>query len=64
MSRDIPEGTRHNLSNITEIVETRRLKEIKNFEAREQMAAWRRTHGFDRNDTCVCAVFFAYRLKN
>ena len=26
-----------------------RLKEIKNFQAREQLATWRRAHGYDRN---------------
>ena len=29
---------------------------MKNFEARERVAAWRRTRGFDRDVTRVCGI--------
>ena len=47
---------RHKLAKITEIVEAHCLKKMKNFEAREQVATWRRAHDFYLHDTWVCGV--------
>ena len=35
---------------IMETVAAYRLKELQYFQAREQLATWRRTHGYDRDD--------------
>ena len=40
---------RQKLAKVTETVAAYRLREMKNFQAREQLATWRRTHGFDRD---------------
>ena len=37
------------LDKVMETAAAYRLKEIKNFQAREQLATWRRVHGYDRN---------------
>ena len=42
---------RQKLANVTETVAAYRLREMKYFQAREQHAAWRRTHGYDRDDS-------------
>ena len=42
---------RQKLANVTEIVAAYRLKELQHFQAREQLATWRRTHSYDRNDS-------------
>ena len=42
---------RQKLAKVTETVAAYRLREIKNSQAREQLATWRRTHGFDRDDS-------------
>ena len=42
---------RKTLANITETVAAYRLREMKYFQAREQHATWRRTHGYDRDDS-------------
>ena len=39
------------LAKVTETVAAYRLREMKNFQAREQLANWRGTHGFDRDDS-------------
>ena len=44
---------RHKLAKVTETVAPYRLRQLKNFRAREQLATWRRTHGFDRDDSWV-----------
>ena len=44
---------RQKLVKVTETVAAYRLREMKNFQAREQLATWRRTHGFDRGDSWV-----------
>ena len=42
---------RHKLEKVTETVAAYRLREMKNFQAREQLATWRKTNGFDRDDS-------------
>ena len=42
---------RQKLAKVTETVSAYRLKEMKYFQAREQLATWRRTHGYDRDDS-------------
>ena len=44
---------RQKLAKVTETVAAYRLREMKSFQAREQLATWRRTHGFDRDDSWV-----------
>ena len=44
---------RQKLTKVTETVAAYRLREMKSFQAREQLATWRRTHGFDRGDSWV-----------
>ena len=44
---------RQKLAKVTETVAPYRLREMKNFQAREQLATWRRTRGFDRDDSWV-----------
>ena len=36
---------------VMETVAAYRLKELQPFQAREQLATWRRTHGYDRDDS-------------
>ena len=36
---------------VMETVAAYRLKELQYFQAREQLATWRRTHGYDRDDS-------------
>ena len=38
------------LAKVTETVAAYRLRELQYFQAREQLATWRKTHGYDRND--------------
>ena len=40
---------RQKLAKVTETVAAYRLREMKNLQAREQLATWRRTHGYDRD---------------
>ena len=42
---------RKKLANVTETVVAHRLRELQYLQAREQLAIWRRTHGYDRNDS-------------
>ena len=42
---------RQKLAKVTETVAPYRLWEMKYFQAREQLATWRRTHGYDRDDS-------------
>ena len=42
---------RQKLAKVTETVEGYRLREMKNLQAVEELATWRRTHGYDRNDS-------------
>ena len=42
---------RQKLAKITETVAAHRLKGMQYFQAREQLATWRRTHGYDRDDS-------------
>ena len=42
---------RQKLAKVTETVAPYRLREMKYFQAREQLATWRRTHGYDRDDS-------------
>ena len=42
---------RQKLAKVTEIVAAYRLKELQHFQAREQLATWRRTHSYDCNDS-------------
>ena len=39
------------LGKVMETVEPYRLKELQHFQAMEQLATWRRTHGYDRDDS-------------
>ena len=38
------------LGKVIETVAAYRLKELQHFQAMEQLATWRRTHGYDRDD--------------
>ena len=38
------------LAKVTQTVASYRLREMKNLQAREQLATWRRAHGYDRDD--------------
>ena len=42
---------RQKLAKVTETVAAYRIREIKYFQAREKHATWRRTHGYDRDDS-------------
>ena len=42
---------RQTLAKVTETVAAYRLKELQHFQAMEQLATWRRTHGYDRDDS-------------
>ena len=42
---------RQKLAKVTETVAAYRLREMKNLQAREQLATWRRTHGYDHDDS-------------
>ena len=42
---------RQKLAKVTETVAAHRLKEMQYFQAREQLGTWRRTHGYDRDDS-------------
>ena len=42
---------RRKLTKVTETVAAYRLRRTKNFQARKQLVAWRRTHGYDRDDS-------------
>ena len=44
---------RQKLARVTETVAACCLGEMKNFQAREQLATWRRTHGVDRDDSWI-----------
>ena len=39
---------RQKLAKVTATVAAYRLREMKNFQAKEQLATWRRTYGYDR----------------
>ena len=41
------------LDRVMETVADHRLKELQYFQSREQLATWRRTHGYDRDDSCM-----------
>ena len=47
---------RQKLAKVTETVAAPRVREIQYFQAREQLATWKRTHGYDRlkNSLRVC----------
>ena len=42
---------RQKLAKVTETVAAYRLKELQHFQAMKQLATWRRTHGYDRDDS-------------
>ena len=42
---------RQKLAKVTETVAAYRLKELQPFQAMKQLATWRRTHGYDRDDS-------------
>ena len=42
---------RQKLAKVTETVAAYRLKKLQHFQAMEQLATWRRTHGYDRDDS-------------
>ena len=39
------------LGRVMGIVADHRLQQLKHFQAREQLATWRRTHGYNRDDS-------------
>ena len=41
------------LDRVMDTVADHRLKELQYFQSREQLATWRRTHGYDRDDSCI-----------
>ena len=47
------EASKHSskLDRVMEIVADHRLQQLKHFQAREQVATWRRTHGYDRDNS-------------
>ena len=42
---------RQKLAKVTETAAAYRLKELQHFQAMEPLATWRRTHGYDRDDS-------------
>ena len=48
---------RQKLAKVTETVSAYRLREMKYFQARGQLATWRRTHGYDRDDSWMHSTF-------
>ena len=48
---------RQKMAKVTETVAAYRLREIKKFQATEQLATWRRTHGFSRDDSQMHDTF-------
>ena len=42
---------RQKLAKVIETITSYRLREMQYFQAREQLATWRRTHGYDRDDS-------------
>ena len=53
MLEESREASKHSrkLNRVMEIVADHRLQQLKHFQRREQLAAWRRTHGYDRDDS-------------
>ena len=53
MLEESRETSKHSrkLGKVIEIVADHRLQQLKHFQAREQLATWRRTHGYDRDDS-------------
>ena len=49
------EASKHSrkLGRVMEIVADHRLQQLKHFRAREQLATWRRAHGYDRHDSWI-----------
>ena len=52
MLEESREASKHlrKLGRVMEIVADHRLQQLKYFQAREQLATWRRAHGYDRDD--------------
>ena len=48
---------RQKLAKVTETVAAYRPRKMKYFQAREQLATWRRTHGYDRDDSWTHGTF-------
>ena len=55
---------RQKLAKVTETVAAYRLRETKYFQTREQVATWRRTHGYDSDDCWMPGTLFLFHLKN
>ena len=53
MLEESREASKHSrkLGRVMGIVADRRLQQLQYFQAREQLATWRRTHGYDRDDS-------------
>ena len=53
MLEESKEASNHSrkLGRVMGIVADNRLQQLKHFQAREQLATWRRTHGYDRDDS-------------
>ena len=55
---------RQKLAKVTETVAAYRLRETKHFKEREQLATWRRIHGYDSNDSWIPGTLFPFHLQN
>ena len=57
----VPEQERKRLRKLGKVMETvaaYRLKSLQHFQAMEQLATWRRTHGYDRDDSWIHGTRF------
>ena len=54
---------RQKLAKVTQTVAAYRLIELQYFQAREKLATWRGTHGYDRDDSWMHGTL-PFRLKN
>ena len=46
------------IGRVMKIVADHRLQQLKHFQAREQVAIWRRAHGYDRDDSWMHGIHF------
>ena len=65
MLEESREASKHSrkLGRVMGIVADHRLRQPKHFQAREQLATWRKTHGYDRDDSWMHGSV-PYRQKN
>ena len=51
------------IGRVMKIVADHRLQQLKHFQAREQVAIWRRAHGYDRDDSWTHDIHFLSSKK-